>query len=137
LQELRTNELFTPRNPRPTADPGQTMSRTRLQSPVTAGAATPPAPDTSVYAEIPVPTPLTKGSRTDERIRLLTVVWAPFIREALKLVVIIAYLVFAIWLCFDEHNPAGFVPLLPWALGIHTGPLIRSLRRKVPSNPRR
>lgn len=37
-------------------------------------------------------------------------------REVLKLVVITAYLLFAIILLGLEGNPYGFIPLLPWAL---------------------
>jgi hypothetical protein len=37
-------------------------------------------------------------------------------REVLKLVIITAYIVFAIVLLVLETNPFGFIPLLPWAL---------------------
>lgn len=38
------------------------------------------------------------------------------LRETLKIVVIVIYLGFAIWLLLSTGEPYGFAPLLPWAL---------------------
>lgn len=58
-----------------------------------------------------------RGTAADERARLLLTVWVPLAREALKLTIITAYVVFAIWFLIVHGNPCGFLPILPWALG--------------------
>jgi len=65
--------------------------------------------------------PRTSGSGRDERARLVHAVWVPLARELLKLAVIAIYVGFATWLAFAHRNPAGFAPLLPWALGVSPG----------------
>lgn len=62
------------------------------------------------------PTPLTTGARADERLRAFGA-WIRFGRELLKIAVIVVYFSFATYMCVADHNPVGFVPLLPWALG--------------------
>lgn len=49
--------------------------------------------------------------------RLLLTSWIPLLRELVKLAVIVAYLAFAVYLTVAHLDPAGFIPLLPWALG--------------------
>lgn len=76
--------------------------------------------------------PQAPGAQLDDRARRVHAVWVPLARELLKLAVIAIYLAFATWLTVAQRNPAGFAPLLPWALGAPSG-LTGLLERRRPS----